>query len=43
MTDVNGGEMCFHFDAEGFDHSYTILGASQALHPQLLKLLKQAK
>ncbi len=43
VTDVNGDELQFDFAAEGFDRSYTLLGASQTLHPQLLKLLKPAK
>lgn len=40
LTDINGGEIVFRPDAEPFDRNYAVLGASRALHPKLLGLIR---
>jgi myo-inositol-1(or 4)-monophosphatase len=41
LTDVEGRDIVFQPDIEPFDRNYTVLGASQALHPKLLQILRQ--
>lgn len=40
LTAVAGGEIVFRLDTEPFDRNYTVLGASAALHPQLLAVVR---
>jgi myo-inositol-1(or 4)-monophosphatase len=42
LTDLSGADIVFHLDTEPFDRSYAVLGASRALHRQLLALCKRA-
>ena len=38
LTDLQGSEIAFRLESEPFDRNYAVLGASAALHPQLLAL-----
>jgi myo-inositol-1(or 4)-monophosphatase len=43
LSDLTGADIVFHPDTEPFDRSYGVLGASRALHPQLLALVTESK
>jgi myo-inositol-1(or 4)-monophosphatase len=40
FTDLGGRDIIFRLDAEPFDRNYEVVGASQALHPQILAALR---
>jgi myo-inositol-1(or 4)-monophosphatase len=39
FTDLDGQDIVFRLDAEPFDRNYAVVGASAALHPQILQAL----
>jgi myo-inositol-1(or 4)-monophosphatase len=41
LTDLSGHAIVFQPEAEPFDRNFTVLGASRALHPKLLTLVRQ--
>jgi len=40
FTDLDGRDVVFRLDAEPFDRNYAVVGASPALHPQILAALR---
>jgi len=40
FTDLDGQDLVFRLDAEPFDRNYAVVGASPALHPQILAALR---
>lgn len=40
FTDLDGRDVVFRLNAESFDRNYAVVGASQALHPQILAVLR---
>lgn len=40
LTDLEGAPIAFRLDSEPFDRNYPVVGASRALHPQVLAALR---